>query len=81
MYKRQVNELVQSYRTTPHPATGLAPGDMLFRYGYRSEFPSNQCSEKDIMDAVERDREQKFARSSSINDSAKRQKSDYHVGD
>ena len=79
--QKAVNELLQSYRTTPHPATGLAPGDMLFRYGYRSEFPSNQCSEKDVVEAVERDREQKFARTSSINESSKRRKSDYHVGD
>ena len=38
--QKAVDELLSDYRSTPHPATGLAPGDMFFRGGYHTKFPN-----------------------------------------
>ena len=35
-----LNELLSTYRATPHSTTGIAPGDILFRHGYTKDFPN-----------------------------------------
>ena len=37
--KETLNQLLNNYRETPHPATGLRPAAMLFRDGKRTVFP------------------------------------------
>ena len=37
--QQAIDEMLKSYRSTPHPATGVAPGDILFRHGYQTDFP------------------------------------------
>ena len=34
-----LNGLLAQYRATPHPATGVAPGNIMFRSGYKRDFP------------------------------------------
>lgn len=38
--KQAIDDLLVDYRSTPHVVTGIAPGDMLLRGGYRSNLPS-----------------------------------------
>ena len=53
----EIIELLHNYRSTPHPAIGLTPGDMLLRGGYRTKFPQqpnsteNQIQEVKISDS------------------------------
>ena len=55
-----VDDLLIDYRSTPHPATGLTPGDMLFRGGYHSRFPKGPpITEQHIKEAKKRDKERK----------------------
>ena len=34
-----LQQLLRNYRDTPHPATSVPPGAMLFRDGYQTDFP------------------------------------------
>ena len=53
--EKAIRELLLAYRTTPHPATGLSPGEMLFRHGYRGPFPNRKtCSTQEFNDAVKK---------------------------
>ena len=50
-----IKELLLAYRTTPHPATGLTPVEMLFRHGYRGFYPNRKrCSEKEFQNAIKK---------------------------
>ena len=46
--KRDLNQLLNNYRDTPHPATGLAPAAMLFRDGKRTVFPRKFVADSDV---------------------------------
>ena len=52
-----IDEFLHDYRSTPHPATGLTPGDTMLRGGYRTKFPQqtnpteNQTQEAKIRDS------------------------------
>ena len=52
-----IDELLHDCRSTPHPATGLTPGDMMLRGGYWTKFPQqtnpteNQIQEAKIRDS------------------------------
>ena len=60
--QQAVDELLSDYRFTPHPATGLAPGDMLFRGGYHTKFPKRPPAvEPQISVAKKRDSDHKNA--------------------
>ena len=37
--EKALNGLLAQYRATPHPATGVAPGNIMFSSGYRRDFP------------------------------------------
>ena len=63
-----IDSLLKAYRSTPHPATGMPPGDMLFRAGYCADFPrSGQVTEEDVVAAEERDKDQKQERKERVN--------------
>ena len=65
-----------AYRTTPHPATGLSPGEMLFRHGYRGAFPNRRvCSDKAFKSAVKKMIDDKNSRCENLNNSSKRKSS------
>ena len=78
-----LDELLKAYRSTPHPATKIAPGDMLFRYGYQSDFHRKkpEVSGQEIDEAITRDREQKLARKQAMNESCKRREMHVTEGD
>ena len=46
--EKALRDLLMAYRTTPHPSTGLSPGEMLFRHGYRGVFP-NRTSKRNLI--------------------------------
>ena len=55
-----IDELLTDYRSTPHPATGLTPGDMVFRGGYHSKLPKKTPpAYSQIEEAKGRDKEWK----------------------
>ena len=53
--KETLQQVIHSYRQTPHLCTGLPPASMLFRDGYRVEFPRRSITEKEIQLAKEKD--------------------------
>ena len=69
--KQAIDDLLTDYSSTPHVATGIAPGDMLLRGGYRSgitstrKLPTNSCMEG----ARKRDKARKAKNNSTINSS------------
>ena len=79
--QQAVDDLLQAYRSTPHPATGVPPGDMLFRHGYRSDFPRTTVTDSEVEEAVEKDRQQKHDRTQKTNSSPKRSATLFQVGD
>lgn len=76
-----LNDLLIGYRSTPHPATGLAPGNMLFRYGYHHDFPRTTNSDTEVAEARNRDWEQRQRRNQQRNESVKRKVTTYDIGD
>ena len=79
--QQAIDDLLKAYRSTPHPATGVAPGDLLLRYGYHADFPRKMCAEDEVAAAVEKDRDQKHQRTVDTNKSPKRQESQIKPGD
>ena len=76
-----IRELLLAYRTTPHPATGLSPGEMLFRHGFRGTYPNRKaCSEEEFSTAVEKMKKDKVVRCDKINESVKRKDQKFEVG-
>ena len=76
-----LNQLLSSYRATPHPATGEAPGAIMFRSGYKTEFPQKDLSDESVKAAFNHDQQQKIERGANINASKHRKPSNYAVGD
>ena len=56
-HKQALSQLLSNYHSTPHSATQQAPGDMLFRSGYRTLFPRKSLSTEEF----ERARELEFS--------------------
>ena len=80
--KQAVDELLQSYRATPNKATGVAPGDMMFRGGYRSKFPYKEPpSDNNIHKAIKQDIANKQHRNQERNNSRWRKYHDIQQGD
>ena len=79
--KEALQELLDNYRDTPHPATGITPSAMLFRDGVRKKFPCIMVDEKQVKNARERDARQKLERGEKINASKFRSESTYQNGD
>ena len=76
-----LDELLKAYRSTPHPATKVPPGDLLFRQGYHTDFPRREIVEENIKEAHNRDEEQKQQRRSKMNSSKKRVAMPINIGD
>jgi len=77
-----LNQLLSSYRATPHAATGIPPGDMLLRSGYRSGFPEKQpVTDEQAEKGRQRDITQRSERTAKLNQSTHRRDDDLHIGD
>ena len=77
-----LNELLTNYRATPHSSTGIAPGDMLFRDGYKADYPHvSDTTEVQVRDAIKRDQEQREKRCEVKNQSKYRQEQPLSAGD
>ena len=76
-----LEQALSNYRQTPHPATGLQPGAVLFRDGMRCDFPRKAVSEKQVCVARNRDYEQKKEKEEDVNASKYRKASDFFPGD
>ena len=57
--KETLNQLLNNYIETPHPAIGLPPAAMLFRDGKRTVFPRKLVTDSDVSLARERDEQMK----------------------
>ena len=63
-----IDEFLHDYRSTPHPATGLTPGDMMLRGGYRTKFPQQpNPTENQIQEVKIRDSHRKEVANDKIN--------------
>ena len=79
--KEALSTLLKNVRDTPQQATGLAPGAMMFRDGYRSTFPRVSATTEQVLKAQRRDKKQKEERESKINASKFRKETQINVGD
>ena len=70
-----LDEMLSTYRATPHPSTGLPPGEMLFRSGYKRDFPRREPNQQKIEDAIVKDRQDRQLRSNYMNTSKHRRQS------
>ena len=70
-----LNEVLKSYRSTPHPATGEAPGTILFRSGYKSDFPRKEIDDAAVDPAFHQDHDKKLIRGRNVNASKHRLRS------
>ena len=48
--QQAIDDLLSDYRSTPHPAIGVAPGNMLFHGGYNSIFPQTPGANKQVIE-------------------------------
>ena len=75
-----LDKLLSSYRATPHSATGISPGDILFRHGYCHDFPKvSDQSDKLVREALEHDGNTKQDRNNKKN--INRKNENYNIGD
>ena len=65
--KETLNQLLNNYRDTPHPATGLPPAALLFRDGKRTLYPTKLVTDSEVLLTRERDKKMKQERTSKIN--------------
>ena len=78
--EQAINQLLTAYRSTPHPSTGVAPGDMMFRHGYKTDFPRQELREEDLESAKCHDQLQKDQRQDKVNSSCRFQKPKLAIG-
>ena len=76
-----VEQLLASYRATPHSATKISPGNVLLRNGYRNEFPRVAATTQAVTQAEEEDRRQRRERRERVNASSRRQAMQVQEGD
>ena len=76
-----LTHLLNNYRDTPHPATGLPPSAMLFRDPPNSVFPRVAVSDKQIQVARKQDVESKLERQVDVNSSKYKKRSEVGIGD
>ena len=76
-----MNQFLASYRATPHSATGIAPGDILFRHGYGVGFPQS-CppSDEAVREALEQDQAIRETRDNKLN-LARKKEVNFQIGD
>ena len=78
---KALNSFLTSYRSTPHPSTGQAPGDLLFRGGYRNDFPRHTLSESQVKDAKQQDKDLGKDRQDVLNALSHQKASNFLPGD
>ena len=72
-----LNSLLATYRATPHPATGEAPGNLLFRNGYKNDFPCTPLTDDQVINARNNDKHQQTIRKEKMNSSNHRSQSKF----
>ena len=65
--KDTLEQLLDSYRSTPHPVTGLASSAMLFSYNKQTSFPRQPVTERNTEIGREYDEQQKNDRTEQVN--------------
>ena len=76
-----LQSFLQTYRDTPHSATGVAPGNMIFRDGYRSDLPRRSLSADRIVQAQQLDASLKEERKAAYNSSIHTKAANFKVND
>ena len=76
-----LQSFLQTYRDTPHSATGIEPGNMIFRDGYQSNFPRKSYSSEEVSKANLRDSLNKEARKDEYNSSRHTRAAQFRIGD
>lgn len=76
-----ISNLLENYRDTPHPSTGLPPNAMLFRDQPQTQFPRRKISDDAVQKARIQDKMIKETRTEQINESKYKQSSMVEVGD
>ena len=79
--KKALQKLLENYRDTPHPATGVPPSAMLFRDSLSGSFPRKSVTEDMIQSARQHDAKQKLEYQNSANQSKYKKQSQVSVGD
>ena len=79
--KTALNQLLQNYRDTPHPSTGIPPAAMLFRDSIAGVFPKKSIPDSDVETARNYDKLQKCDKQDTINSSKYKKTSNITVGD
>ena len=79
--KDTLQQLLNNYRDTPHPATGIPPCEMMFRDGVRNIFPRVGVTYEDVLLARDKDKILKDRRQEKINSSKYRGESQLKVDD
>jgi len=75
-----MDQFLSSYRATPHSATGMAPGDILFRHGYGNQFPrTDPSTDEAVRKALELDQITRERRDQELNTT--RMDSNFQIGD
>ncbi len=74
--EQALNQMLSSYRATPHPSTGIAPGNIVFRSGYQKDFPRQCVNDDTIRAALSADREDRERKAREVNLSNHRMQSD-----
>ncbi len=78
--QKALNGFLSSFRSIPHPSTGEAPGDLLFRGGYRSDFPRHTLTEYQVEQARKQDNDLRKGYQQALNESTHRKSSDLPLG-
>ena len=79
--KETLNQLLNNYGDTSHPATGLRPAAMLFRDGKRTVFPRKLATNSDVSLTRERDKQMKQERTDKISTSKYKKQDQIYAGD
>ena len=79
--REALESALNSYRHTPHPATGIPPAAMMFRDGQRYDLPRTYATEEDVRRAREADNQKKSENEEKINSSKYRKASTFNIGD
>ncbi len=79
--KAALSNLLNNYRDTPHPSTGITPNDMFFRDPPQTVFPRRKIREEDVHNARLHDANIKQHRQEAINEGKYRKSSQFEVGD
>ena len=72
--REALESTLNSYRHTPHPATGIPPAAMMFRDGQRYDLPRTYATEEDVRRAREADNQKKSENAEKINSSKYRKR-------